>query len=120
MILDLIESVALIRVESEDVLDQMSHFGGEVLGELQIDVLDAFVGLIVVVRLEWGEPATELETEDAQAPNVHSFVMGLLHYHLGREVIQRAAEGLASVVRRVDAPSEICYFDSTLIQINFK
>lgn len=65
MILNLIKSVPLVRIERQDVLDQMADFGREVLGELQIDVFDAFVCLIVVVRLEWREAAAKLKTEDA-------------------------------------------------------
>jgi hypothetical protein len=62
VILDLIECVALFRVECENVLDEVSHLGGQVLRELQVYVLDPLVGLIVVVRLERREAAAKLET----------------------------------------------------------
>ena len=62
VILDLVEGVALFRVEGENVLDEVSHLGGQVLRELQVYVLDPLVGLIVVVRLERREAAAKLET----------------------------------------------------------
>ena len=61
VILDLIERVALFGVEGEDVLDEVAHLGGQVLGELQVYVLDPLVGLVVVVRLEGREAAAKLE-----------------------------------------------------------
>jgi hypothetical protein len=62
VILDLVEGVALLRVEGENVLDEVSHLGGQVLGELQVYVLDPLVGLVVVVRLERREATAKLET----------------------------------------------------------
>ena len=64
VVLDLVEGVALFRVEGQDVLDKVSHLGGEVVWEFQVYVLDPLVGLVVVVRLEGGEAAAKLKTED--------------------------------------------------------
>ena len=114
VILDLIERVALFGVEGEDVLDEVAHLGGQVFGKLQVYGLDPLVGLVVVVRLEGREAAAKLETEDPETPNVNTLVVRLLHHHLRREVVQCAAKGLPAIVRRVDAPTEICNFDCTL------
>ncbi len=62
VILDLIECVALFRVEGENVLDKVSHLGGEVVRELQVYGLDPLVRLVVVMRLERREAAAKLET----------------------------------------------------------
>jgi hypothetical protein len=62
VVLDLVKSVALVRVKGQDILDEMAHFGREVLWKLQIDVLDALVRLIIVMRLEGRETATKFKT----------------------------------------------------------
>lgn len=114
VVLDLVEGVALFRVEGQDVLDEVSHLGGEVVWEFQVNVFDPLVGLVVVVRLEGREAAAKLKTQDPETPNVDSLIVRLLYHHLRGEVVKCAAKGLPAIVRRVDTPPEICNFDCAL------
>jgi hypothetical protein len=114
VILDLFQGVALVRIKCENVLDEVAHFRGEMVGEFQIYILNTLVSLIVVVGFKGRETATKLKAENAQAPNVYSAVVGLLHNHFRREVIQGAAQGLSAIVRRMNTPTEICNLDGPL------
>ena len=114
VILDLIECVALFRVESENVLDEVSHLGCQVLWELQVYGLDPLVRLVIVACLKWRETTAKLKTEDSETPNIYTLVVRLLNHHLRGQVVQCPAESLPAIVRGVDAPTEICDFDCTL------
>ena len=87
MILNLVQSVTLVWVEGQNVLNQVAHLWGQVIRELQINRLNTLVGLVIVMRLKRWEATAKLKAKDAQTPNVHSFVMGFLYYHLLRQVI---------------------------------
>ena len=114
VVLDLVEGVALFWVKGQDVLDEVTDLGGQVVWEFQVYVLDPLVGLVVVVRLEGREAATKLKTQDPETPNVDTLIVRLLYHHLWGEVVKGAAKGLPAIVRGVDAPPEICNFDCSL------
>jgi len=59
VVLNLLESEALLGVQSEYVLDEMADLLGEVVGELEVDGPDALVGFVIVGRLKRREPAAE-------------------------------------------------------------
>ena len=78
-----------------------------VRGELEVHLEDAAVGLAVADGLKGRHSKEELVGEDSQAPEVHEAVVRLPLNHLGREVVQGSAQGLAAVVGRVDGPAKV-------------
>ena len=87
---------------------------GEEGGELEVDFGDAAVGLAVAVGLEGRVADEELVAEDAEGPDVHRLVVGLALHHLGGEVVEGAAEGVALGGGGVNGPSEVCDLDLAL------
>jgi hypothetical protein len=115
MIFYLLKSKPLLWVKNEDVLDQVSNFGGEMIRELQVDVPNTLISFIVVMRFEWREATAEFKAQDAKTPDVHSFVMRLLNDHFRWQIIQGPTESLPAIIWGMNAPPEIRYLDSPLL-----
>lgn len=91
------------------------YLGDEVLGTLRyplgvVDVYadDALVGSRLAVRLERRRPHQELVAEHPEAPLVHAHCVRLSIDHLGAQIVQGAAHGLAQFRRGVHGPPKIC------------
>jgi hypothetical protein len=65
VVFDLLQAIPLFGVQGEDVLDQVADLLREMVGELEIDVLDSFISFLVVCRLKGREAAAELKAKDS-------------------------------------------------------
>lgn len=75
--------------------DEILGAGRYPLGVFDVNADDALVGGGLAVRLEGGRPHEELVAEHPEAPLVHTDGVVLSVHHLGTEVVQGAAHGLA-------------------------
>ena len=95
--------------------DKVAGAGGYDIWETKIDFYNAFLGGDVVLGFEGRRADQELVCEHAQRPRVHVTVVSLALAHLGREVVERAAESGASVGGRVHRPSEVRNLNRALL-----
>ena len=83
-------------------------------GELKVYVSDSLVCFTVVVSFKRRTATTELKCQNAKAPDINVFVMGVFLYHLWRKVIKSSTKSVSSLIWCVDAPSEVSNFDGAL------
>jgi hypothetical protein len=107
VVLDARERHALTRVLAEDARDEIARLRGDVGREAEVDLDDAALGFRVPLRLKGRRAAEEFLREDAEGPVVHGVVVVLVLDHLGREVVERAAERRAARGGGMDGPAEI-------------
>lgn len=81
---------------------------------MQVHIADSSVGRSIPVRFEWRAPHKELVHEHPQTPHVGRLVVLTPLHHLGREVVQRAAERGPPRRGGVHRPAEVGDLDIVL------
>jgi hypothetical protein len=114
VVLNLGQGESLVRIISKNAADEVFDFVTQPHGELQVYLFYSVIGCLVVLRLEGRIADDELVAEDAERPNVHLVVVGLVIDHLRRQIVESATEGLPPVVRSVDAPPKVSNLNCTL------
>lgn len=91
--------------------DDVACLGADVRRECRRIVDDLLVSLGVTLCLKRRLPDEELEGQNAELPDVDRVVVRLFFDHLGRQVVERPAEGLPAEIRGVDRPAKVPDFD---------
>ena len=103
----------MLQHRSDEILgvlrDRLLH------GELQVDLADSSVGLIVLRCEERWCADEKLVHQHSQAPGISRVIVLPALNHLRREVIQRAAQSLATINRGVNGPPKIGDLDLTFL-----
>ena len=101
------ERNSLIRIILQQSSDEILGAAGDVRGEMQVDGLNAPVGVHLRGAFEGRFTDQKLVGQNAERPVVHALVVRLIFHHFRRQIVQRAAERFATRGRRVDGPAEV-------------
>ena len=102
-----LERDSLLRIGLQETADEVSRSARDVGREMEVDGLDASIGVHLRGAFEGRFADEELEGEDAERPMVDTFVVRFVLHHFRRQIVQRAAERFSSGRRGVDGPAEI-------------
>lgn len=92
---DLSHTGPLLGIDPQYLLDEVDFVLLEAVGEDDVLLLHLVVDVDAAFAPEGRRALDELEQQDAQGPDVHFVVVGLLQDHLGGHVLASPAEGAA-------------------------
>ena len=98
----------------QQAADEVLGILGDAAGEAEVDAGDATVRGRMSLGLEGRSADEELVQEDAEGPDVDHLVVLPPLDHLGGEVVEGAAQGVAAGGRGVDRPAEVGDLDLAL------
>jgi len=98
------------EVDSHQVLHEAFAVGGERSRESDFALHDLGLDFHRFVGVEGVDAVDHFEDQDAQCPPVDGLAVALVHYHLGGDVLRRAAESVG-FGRAYFCKAEVSHFE---------
>mmetsp|Transcript_12027 Transcript_12027/g.30948 ORF Transcript_12027/g.30948 Transcript_12027/m.30948 type:complete len:209 (+) Transcript_12027:209-835(+) len=102
-----VERGAVLRLVLQELCDKVAGAGGDICWELQINLGNPFVRRLVPFGFKGRLAHQELVAQHPERPQVDVAVVRLALDHLGREVVERAAERGPARRRCMHRPTKI-------------